>query len=128
MTSVFSGAFEAPWRTTCPGTPAQRRTECDYCSYQTSKPASHLLSDVPGVKPEFDPYTAQTVSTCALQLVVYLPVHLVPLPGPLQHLASEGPLAVNVKWALRRVLAAAAALVVLYSIAAHRNYERDSYK
>lgn len=58
------------------------------------------------------------------QLVVYLPTDLLPLPG----LASPGPTPLNVKWALRKAVAGLALLVLLYSLASHRNYEREGCK
>eukprot|EP00887_Chlorella_sp_A99_P005575 scaffold1.g5575.t1 len=36
--------------------------------------------------------------------------------------------AVDLRWALRKAAGAAAALLVAYHLAAHRNYERDSYR
>jgi hypothetical protein len=64
----------------------------------------------------------------AIQLVVNVPTHLLPLPAPLLHLAPEGPVPLNVKWTLRKAMAALAGLMVLYTVFSYRNYERDSFK
>jgi hypothetical protein len=63
-----------------------------------------------------------------MQLIVNLPTHLLPLPAPLRHLAPEGPVPLNVRWTLRKGMAALAVLMVLYTVFSHRNYERDSFK
>lgn len=60
-----------------------------------------------------------------MQLVVYLPVHLLPLPAAL---APSEPVPLNVKWGLRKGLACLAALMVAYAAASYRSYERDSYR
>lgn len=61
--------------------------------------------------------------------MVHLPTHMLPpLPAALGLPAPSEPLALNVKWVLRKALVALGLGLVAYAVLSYRNYERDSYK
>lgn len=68
--------------------------------------------------------------TCAINQAPVQLVASVPLPGWLGLVsAAAGPaLQLDVKWAVRRAAVVAAAAVLLYCLASHRDFEKENFK